>query len=613
MLLKKIKKSGVAAVLLCLGLVLGFYFFQDNQVKASSDIVEFVDDVILDLPGLSTTTYIASGSKCDNLVISGTDLTVNAVFAGPDYFRLKTSTHKVLEIIPSGGTADFVFSSDNVSSGGYLGQWREKSSISVEHKVGVPTANDDYVVKVDGIAIGTFNSGSGAEITFTRTGTGSWETYSIHFPSCQHHNVWGYAWSENIGWISFSCQNCDSDLDGNLDGDACGSGSSIDYGVDIDPNTGLFSGYAWSENIGWIQFDAGYPTGETPTYSACLDLPGTGQVCDGTGDYTVSGWARVLAPVGQPFSVSGGWDGWIKLSGSWADGVTLNSTPDPSEFEGWAWGSDVVGWVSFNRTNCDTDGDGKSNGGTGCPISGTTVANYKVMTSLNSLPYAESLFIKNEEYCANSPLGLVEFNWTYKDDDGDSQVQYHLQVATDSGFENKVVNNIADQGVVVGGVGTAVVNVKQNPTGPLDIAYDKTYWWRIKVKDTAENWSSDWIEGPTSFDTPAHPYPNPDFSWDPLDPSAGVEVTFEDKSSCYTGTGSDTCQNLASSYLWEFGDGETTSQPTDEPMGNTTHTYYVSGDYTVRLEVTDDVGMCPAVFPLTAALPLPIWQETSPF
>ena len=35
-------------------------------------------------------------------------------------------------------------------------------------------------------------------------------------PTCEEHNVWGWAWSENIGWISFSFENCDSDHDGKL-------------------------------------------------------------------------------------------------------------------------------------------------------------------------------------------------------------------------------------------------------------------------------------------------------------------------------------------------------------------------------------------------------------
>jgi hypothetical protein len=49
----------------------------------------------------------------------------------------------------------------------------------------------------------------------------------------------GYAWGENIGWINF----------------APPSG-----GVTIDPTTGEFDGYAWAENVGWIHFNHVHPT-----------------------------------------------------------------------------------------------------------------------------------------------------------------------------------------------------------------------------------------------------------------------------------------------------------------------------------------------------------------
>ena len=47
---------------------------------------------------------------------------------------------------------------------------------------------------------------------------------------------------ENVGWINFA---------------PTGSG------VTIDPDTGVFSGYAWGENIGWINFAS--VTGEVKT------------------------------------------------------------------------------------------------------------------------------------------------------------------------------------------------------------------------------------------------------------------------------------------------------------------------------------------------------------
>ena len=93
-------------------------------------------------------------------------------------------------------------------------------------------------------------------------------------------NVFGWAWSSNIGWISFNSET---------------DGSIVDYGVHIN-DEGIFSGYAWSENIGWIHFapTSGYPG--APQNGVKVDLE-SGEV---------SGWARAL-------SFGGGWDGCIKL------------------------------------------------------------------------------------------------------------------------------------------------------------------------------------------------------------------------------------------------------------------------------------------------------------
>lgn len=168
--------------------------------------------------------------------------------------------------------------------------------------------------------------------------------------ACQPHNVHGWAFVSNIGWISFSC------------GD---SGSAVDYGVDLDTNTGKFSGYAWSENIGWVRFDPIGPYPESPNYSACVDLPAlSGEKCDRFGDNKVSGWARVCSVFasgceGSLNSGRGGWDGWIKLNDG-NQSVRLDVNLNPAELRDWGWGGNTdsewqkkatVGWVSFNCLN----------------------------------------------------------------------------------------------------------------------------------------------------------------------------------------------------------------------------------------------------------------------
>jgi len=94
-------------------------------------------------------------------------------------------------------------------------------------------------------------------------------------------NVWGWAWSENIGWISF---NKDPYI-ANGHTVVTGGGGSQPYGVTINPD-GTFTGYAWSENIGWIRFDPPGPYPDAPSWSAKVSL---------SGNQPVTGWARACS------------------------------------------------------------------------------------------------------------------------------------------------------------------------------------------------------------------------------------------------------------------------------------------------------------------------------
>jgi hypothetical protein len=171
-------------------------------------------------------------------------------------------------------------------------------------------------------------------------------------------NLSGFAWSENIGWISFNSSNCSNGVP-----TGCPAGTPPSYGVTIDPNTGLLSGYAFSENIGWITFNSSQLGG-------CPSGTCNAKVATTTSTAYLTGWARAcagtsLGDCSATTTRSDGWDGWIKLySTSPAYGVTIDTALTPNKLKGWAWGSDVVGWVSFSSTNCNNGVP------TGCP-SGT--------------------------------------------------------------------------------------------------------------------------------------------------------------------------------------------------------------------------------------------------
>lgn len=191
-------------------------------------------------------------------------------------------------------------------------------------------------------------------------------------------NVSGWAYSKGngsalnddksgIGWISLNSLDCDVDDNGYTDSGVCDGDNittiSRNYGVDISPliGTGIFTGYAWSENIGWISFDRAV-TNNPP--SAPFD-GGSGPIAQvdwSTG--AVTGWARALVGCEETAGVPvtscassgagatvGGWDGWIKFSDDsnsfWnGSGVKITS----GNFSGYAWGGDVAGWIDFAPT-----------------------------------------------------------------------------------------------------------------------------------------------------------------------------------------------------------------------------------------------------------------------
>lgn len=155
----------------------------------------------------------------------------------------------------------------------------------------------------------------------------------------------GWAYGENIGWISMNSANCDENNNNFIDTKCSGDDSLtpiVDYGVKANIDTGEFSGYAWSEFNGWIYFGPDATLldyGLVQANSAPSDPKIWAKFDKNSG--VVTGWAKIL---------SAGTDGWIKMSDdSWKDyGVKIATTT--GHFSGWAWNGDNtnVGWINFN-------------------------------------------------------------------------------------------------------------------------------------------------------------------------------------------------------------------------------------------------------------------------
>ncbi len=172
----------------------------------------------------------------------------------------------------------------------------------------------------------------------------------------------GWAWSSNIGWLSFNSNDS-------------GAGGGAAYNVTVSTSTAgcsmteaCFGGYAWSPNIGWVSFEP-----DDISAAPSCGLAATADLTTGT----VSGFARAYSGIGA----ANGWDGCIALSGTilpspWnsstnflspdfntitilgkqylAGGMTfqtqtLSSGDIQGTFGGFGWENSAIGWLNFGQ------------------------------------------------------------------------------------------------------------------------------------------------------------------------------------------------------------------------------------------------------------------------
>lgn len=174
--------------------------------------------------------------------------------------------------------------------------------------------------------------------------------------------ITGWGWSDTIGWISFNCIT---------DGSNCATSA---YGVTVTPGQELgsgnlnpairnadLSGYAWSPNIGWISFNSSDTAVCGP--NAKINFS----------NGAVSGFARAIAG-NQSSIISGGWSGCIAFTYTIDGNNKGVLVYDPNSFDGlsydvattingsgvhtqWAWGSSqnnndgVIGWIDMRYSN----------------------------------------------------------------------------------------------------------------------------------------------------------------------------------------------------------------------------------------------------------------------
>jgi len=250
-------------------------------------------------------------------------------------------------------------------------------------------------------------------------------------------------------------------------------------------------------------------------------------------------------------------------------------------------------------------------------------------------------------YCTGiQGVGIAYFQWYYLDPQSKTQYQYEIQIDDNSDFSSPEVDRIAYYtGTPSGSQQQQLVLVKQVATTPgCDyINYSTTYYWRVKVKNSAKV-DSGWIyynggygvsvqESQTSYTYEyAHPSPVPAYSYAPSAPAPTTLVNFTDSSICYDNTSLISCADLTdclggNCYTWSLGDSGSNSDPATNPPvvyyteGNIpasiAHTYTQAATFGTSLKVCDDIGCCTAAKNInvqsTTGKDLPSWKEVSPF
>lgn len=421
--------------------------------------------------------------------------------------------------------------------------------------------------------------------------------YADANPEEEDFDLYGWAWSENIGWISFNSNSEDEDFD-----------SAVDYSVTMDPN-GSVEGYAWSENVGWIKFnDLGSNFPAAPYYSASVDIDGS---LDGCSPGRICGWARALAGKEDP---NDGWDGWINLGYSEDQnnpGISIvdNSSSYNYEFEllGWAWGSNVIGWISFNCDNSEIDACGEFS--------------YKVETNfIAQRPKLKNLEIIEGNYCAKDepPITLT---WDYESslsrDDNPKPTEIELQVVQNTFFdddENCSPDCVFDPHQDSPGLYTDEYTLRR-------LEFGKDHLVRVRVWDEY-GMVSEWAEKEIKTKVK---YPSPD--WElvrPEIPRVREATYFEDRTSYYDW---DVSNNVSGDIIIKWYSEKAIPNTKEGPKDtheNFETEFQVEGEHEVTVTVTADVWhddelleneKCEITKTLETGVDreIPGWEEVSPY
>ena len=448
------------------------------------------------------------------------------------------------------------------------------------------------------------NEGNDAVVvTYVPGGIGT-DVVNVRYVPGYWNNINGYAWSPNIGWISFNC----------LNGGADGSSVCKDtpYGVNVqahptDVTRAVLKGFAWSGDtkgvtpppanigpnsqdpigpspagLGWLRFDIAGNANRFPQSpgnqraSAFIDLS--------TSQKELRGWAQWCSARSSDTSCAGGtpgnddsllagkWDGWLQLSGRTPDyGVRLIDDGKDCKLAGWAWGSSDtynsayplknknVGWVSMN---CENGMNGEPDDQVNCQTSnyGLTIDTNKI--NFTSAPSNLSSAL-DAVYKLTPQEEVFDLNWEFNGICQDHR-GFEIQVSSDPAFGGSFMSDAGCPANVAlccsegsycspgtaSKVSYAPLSLNNMPAG----WFGSTVYWRVRVKAAPKNSGlqtyifSPWSQS-SSLVVPPDMFPtNIDVEIIPKNPSIGQTVSFVNLARCYSRKSPAACTN----YTWNF-------------------------------------------------------------
>ncbi len=377
--------------------------------------------------------------------------------------------------------------------------------------------------------------------------------FSYAGPTSTQSHLLGWAFSDNIGWVSFSGNN---------------------YGFEISDD-GKIEGYAWSDNIGWISF-------MEEDLSGCPEPPCLAEVefTQYSDDFIgcpdnicrLSGWARALSGMEE----EDGFDGWISLD----EGYFKREEGEKKNISGWFWGDKVIGWIQL--------GDD----------SGEYHFSDSLRTAYNFPPeraYDLEVKMGSEELCGSGEDFTPSFEWSHSDLEGDP-ARYTIDFITPSNIEEIDVGRWTYPGEE---------SVSLNFGSGF---WDTDFEWYLLGEDDKERV----VESDShQFTSPKHHYPIVSFKWFPEEPVVGEIIEF-DATSTVLGGGQTLDQ---ADWIWEFeteADYEVSGDDTPTPSLLISKES-IGDSIEVRLTVDDREGYrCSSQWKTISeslGYPFPEWEE----